>query len=518
MMSNNYEPRVEFDVNVAKRYFKFRYEEKDRNGTTIYGESNGSRRTFPSIKIHCPFDTTATVLVSCFTDDVNGKHIPHPNKIVRHPKCEDGVCVVDVTIKSGQTTQIFKDIALQRIKKDETAIEELLWKRSRFMRIAGARYNPFGGKFIVPSKFNMDCVRICFQVLLKKDGRVMELEPLISEPLIDYLAVSDLNILEMCPDEGRITGNTKIMLIIKRIKKTDNISVIFMDKDSKEIPAKVERTQPYVLSNGYGVLICYTPKISLDDSAGWKEFAVKVRSNNDETLSENMRGFVYKRIFYPDSDYSEEAYLKMLKEKKVAYSLIAELGETMSISRDQENTVTAAQEVYNTPSTSNSFYTQNMQTHPDATPSNYLFQKNYYIENTSNNFHANNVYLTNSMYETPIDVSPCLNTQIIEHENEHYYFQDNGTNTGIQQDHNSRVEQQNPQDRLLIQPSNNMEINLGNLDLIDFSQDDGTNTGIQQDHNSRVEQQNTQDRPLIQPNNNMEIDWETRIIDECFGL
>ncbi|XP_047513957.1 uncharacterized protein LOC125055539 [Pieris napi] len=509
MMSNNYEPRVEFDVNVAKRYLKFRYEEQGRKGTPIYGETNGSRQTFPAIKIHCPFDTTATVLVSCFTDDVNGKYMPHPNKIVRHPKCENGVSVVDVTVKSGQTTHIFKDIALQLIKKNSDTVIKQLDKRVMFMRRAGARDNPFGGQYAYPLKFDMYRVRICFQVLLKKDGRIIELEPLISEPLIDYHAVSDLNILEMCPDEGRITGNTKIMLLIKRVKKTDKISVIFMDKDSKEIPAIVESTQPYVLSNGYGVLICYTPKIYLEDSAGWKEFAVKVRSNNVETLAENMRGFVYKRILYPDSDYSEEAYLKMLKEKKVAYSFIAEFGETMSISSDQENTQMAAQEVYNTPSTSNSFYTQNMQTHPDATPSDYLFQKNYYIENTSNNFHANNVYLTNSMYETPIDVLPNFNSLNLQ-ANRQDYFQDNGTNTGIQQDHNSRVEQQNTQDRpLIIEPSNNMQIDLDNLDLIDLYQDNGTNTGIQQDHNSRVEQKNTQDRPLFQPSNNMEIDLET---------
>ncbi|XP_045487479.1 dorsal-related immunity factor Dif-like isoform X3 [Pieris rapae] len=347
MTSNNYEPRVEFLKKVHKRVFRFPYPdpinpEKNNNGKTIYG--NSLRRTYPTIKIHCPFDTTAIVLVSCITDDVNGKHMPHPHRIVRHPDCKNGVCVVNGIIKNGEAVVVFRDIALLRtLKKD--ALEELQ-KRREFVKTIGAECNLFRGEHIEASMFNLHSVRICFQVLLKMGDRYMELKPLISEPLIDYLALSNLNILEMCPDEGRINWATKIVLVIKSIKKTNEISVIFVDEDSNEFPAVMEETQPFVFFNGCGVLICYTPKIFLEDSVGCSEFAVKVRSNDGETLSENMRGFVFRRIVYPD--YSETEYLEMLKDKKFNSSLIAEIGERMS---GPEYTETAAQD-YNTPSTS----------------------------------------------------------------------------------------------------------------------------------------------------------------------
>ncbi|CAH4029266.1 unnamed protein product [Pieris brassicae] len=130
----------------------------------------------------------------------------------------------------------------------------------------------------------------------------------------------------------------------------------------------------------------------------------------------------------------------------------SELGETMSVPSGQENT--AAQKVYSTPNTSNRFYTQNTQTHPDATVSEDLFLNNDYWKKTSNNFQANNVYPTNSqMDEIPFNVLlPSFNS-LIGQDNGQYYFQDNGTNTGIQQDI-SRLEEQNRQDRPLIQPIN----------------------------------------------------------------
>ncbi|XP_045487469.1 embryonic polarity protein dorsal [Pieris rapae] len=301
MTSNNYEPRVEFLEKVLKRVFRFPFPnpinpEKNNNGKTIYG--NSLRRTNPTIKIHCPFDTTAIVLVSCITDDVNGKHMPHPHRIVSHPDCKNGVCVVNGSIKNGEAVMVFKNIALLRTFRED-ALEELQ-KRREFVKTIGAECNLFRGENIEASMFNMHSIRICFQVLLKMGDRYMELEPLISEPLIDPLA-TNLNILEMCPNEGRINWATKIMLVIKNIKNTERISVIFVDTDSNEFPAVMEQTQPFVLSNGFGVLICYTPKILPKDSCMCSEFAVKVRSNTGETLSENMRGFVLRRIEYPDS-------------------------------------------------------------------------------------------------------------------------------------------------------------------------------------------------------------------------
>lgn len=59
---------------------------------------------------------------------------------------------------------------------------------------------------------------MCVQVLLRRhDGLLCPLAPLLSDPILDFQAFSDINILEMCPNEGNITGGTKIMLLIKRV-------------------------------------------------------------------------------------------------------------------------------------------------------------------------------------------------------------------------------------------------------------------------------------------------------------
>ncbi|XP_045487478.1 uncharacterized protein LOC123689840 isoform X2 [Pieris rapae] len=659
MTSNNYEPRVEFLKKVHKRVFRFPYPdpinpEKNNNGKTIYG--NSLRRTYPTIKIHCPFDTTAIVLVSCITDDVNGKHMPHPHRIVRHPDCKNGVCVVNGIIKNGEAVVVFRDIALLRtLKKD--ALEELQ-KRREFVKTIGAECNLFRGENIEASKFKMYSVRICFQVLLKMGDRYMELKPLISEPLIDYLALRNLNILEMCPNEGRINWATKIILVIKRINKTDKISVIFVDKDSNEIPAVVEKAQP--LPNRSCVLICYTPKIFLEDSARCSEFAVKVRLNNDETLSENMRGFVFRRMLWPNSDYSETEYLKMLKDKKFNSSLIAEIGASMSVPSGQEYTETVAQEVYNTPNTSYAFFTQNTQNHLDkiiSVPSGQEYTETvaqevyntpstsyaFFTQNTQNHLDkiisvpsgqeytetvAQEVYNTPStsyafftqntenhldkiisvpsgqeytetvaqeVYNTP-STSYAFFTQNTENHLDKIISVPSGqeyTETVAQEVYNTpstsyaffTQNTQNHLDKIISVPSgqeytetvaqevyntpstsyalftqntqthpnatlsedlilnndyweknsntlqaNNVYPTIRQMDTIPFHtlprvnslirqdneqhyfQDNGTNSAIQQDYNSRLEQQNTQDRPLIQPINDMDIIFE--LLDE----
>ncbi|XP_071864541.1 dorsal isoform X2 [Bombus fervidus] len=222
-------PYVEIIEQPASKALRFRYECEGRSAGSIPGvNSTPENKTFPSIRI-VGYKGRAVVVVSCVTKDQ--PHRPHPHNLVGKEACKRGVCTVEVS--SENMTVTFANLGIQCVKKKD--IEEALKIREEI------RVDPFRTGFEhkrQPTSIDLNAVRLCFQVFLEggQKGKFnVPLPPVVSDPIFDKKAMSDLVICKLSHSNASVAGGMEMILLCEKVAKEDIQVRFFEEKDGQVI-------------------------------------------------------------------------------------------------------------------------------------------------------------------------------------------------------------------------------------------------------------------------------------------
>ncbi|KAJ8913954.1 hypothetical protein NQ315_015192 [Exocentrus adspersus] len=218
------QPYVRIIEQPASKALRFRYECEGRSAGSIPGASSTpENKTFPTIQI-VGHQGRAVVVVSCVTKDAPYK--PHPHNLVGREGCKRGVCTLE--IPTDTMTVHFSNLGIQCVKKKD--IEHALRIREEI------RVDPFRTGFAhrnQPTSIDLNAVRLCFQVFLEGDtpGKfTVPLQAVVSEPIYDKKAMSDLSIIKLSDCVSYVDGGRKdIILLCEKVAKED-IQVRFYEE------------------------------------------------------------------------------------------------------------------------------------------------------------------------------------------------------------------------------------------------------------------------------------------------
>ncbi|XP_016987284.2 embryonic polarity protein dorsal isoform X1 [Drosophila rhopaloa] len=220
-------PYVKITEQPAGKALRFRYECEGRSAGSIPGvNSTQDNKTYPTIEI-VGYKGRAVVVVSCVTKDL--PHRPHPHNLVGKEGCKKGVCTLE--INSETMRAVFSNLGIQCVKKKD--IEAALKAREEI------RVDPFKTGFshrFQPSSIDLNSVRLCFQVFMESEqkGRFTSpLPPVVSEPIFDKKAMSDLVICRLCSCSATVLGNTQIILLCEKVAKEDITVRFFEEKNGQ---------------------------------------------------------------------------------------------------------------------------------------------------------------------------------------------------------------------------------------------------------------------------------------------
>ncbi|KYN27449.1 PREDICTED: embryonic polarity protein dorsal isoform X2 [Trachymyrmex cornetzi] len=223
------QPRVEILEQPASKALRFRYECEGRSAGSIPGvNSTPENKTFPSIRI-VGYKGRAMVVVSCVTKDA--PYRPHPHNLVGKEVCKQGVCTVE--IPSGNMVVTFSNLGIQCVKKKD--IEEALRMRQEL------RVDPFRTGFEHrrhPTNIDLNAVRLCFQVFLEgsQKGKFNKpLAPIVSDPIYDKKAMSDLVICKLSHCSAPVAGGINMILLCEKVAKEDIQVRFFEERDGQLI-------------------------------------------------------------------------------------------------------------------------------------------------------------------------------------------------------------------------------------------------------------------------------------------
>ncbi|XP_037926499.1 embryonic polarity protein dorsal-like isoform X2 [Hermetia illucens] len=213
----------------ASKALRFRYECEGRSAGSIPGvNSTSENKTYPTIEI-ADYVGRAVVVVSCVTKDP--PYRPHPHNLVGREGCKKGVCTVE--INSETMRAVFSNLGIQCVKKKD--IESALRAREEI------RVDPFKTGFdhrFQPASIDLNSVRLCFQVFLESDvkGRfTTPLTPVVSDPVYDKKAMSDLVICKLCKCSSTVAGGKEIILLCEKVAKEDIAVRFFEEKDGQTV-------------------------------------------------------------------------------------------------------------------------------------------------------------------------------------------------------------------------------------------------------------------------------------------
>ncbi|GLG94364.1 Uncharacterized protein GBIM_01588 [Gryllus bimaculatus] len=214
---------VEITEQPAAKALRFRYECEGRSAGSIPGASSTpDNKTYPAIRV-VGYIGRAVVVVSCVTKD--SPYRPHPHSLVGKEGCKRGVCTLEL---SDDMTATFSNLGIQCVKKRD--IDEALRVREEI------RVDPFRTGFAhrnQPGNIDLNAVRLCFQVFLEgseKGKFTFQLTPVVSDPIYDKKAMSDLVICKMSDCSASVAGGKEIILLCEKVAKED-IQVRFFEQD-----------------------------------------------------------------------------------------------------------------------------------------------------------------------------------------------------------------------------------------------------------------------------------------------
>ncbi|XP_015172824.1 PREDICTED: embryonic polarity protein dorsal-like isoform X3 [Polistes dominula] len=222
------QPYVEIVEQPASKSLRFRYECEGRSAGSIPGvNSTPENKTFPTIRI-VGYKGRAVVVVSCVTKDL--PYRPHPHNLVGKEACKQGICTLEIT--SDNMTVTFANLGIQCVKKKD--IEEALKIREEI------RVDPFRTGFEhrkQPTSIDLNAVRLCFQVFLegtRKGKFTHPLQPVVSDPIFDKKAMSDLSINHLSHNRAPSCGGMKMILLCEKVAKED-IQVRFFEEKNGHV-------------------------------------------------------------------------------------------------------------------------------------------------------------------------------------------------------------------------------------------------------------------------------------------
>nr|CAI5846239.1 unnamed protein product [Callosobruchus analis] len=181
---------IEIVEQPAPKALRFRYECEGRSAGSIPGvNSTSDKKTFPTIRV-VGYSGNAWVLVSCVTKD--SPYRPHPHNLVGREGCTSGICRLQ--IPPDTMTISFPNLGIQCVKKKDIA--QALEQRQRL------QVDPFKTGYShrdQPTSIDLNSVRLCFQVFLPDENNKYNtaLKPVVSEPIYDKKAMSDLSITKL---------------------------------------------------------------------------------------------------------------------------------------------------------------------------------------------------------------------------------------------------------------------------------------------------------------------------------
>uniref|UniRef100_A0A1A9ZL86 RHD domain-containing protein n=1 Tax=Glossina pallidipes TaxID=7398 RepID=A0A1A9ZL86_GLOPL len=225
-MSGTFKPYVRIVQQPTGKPLAFRYECDGRPGDPILGDnSTPENKTYPAIEI-VGYTGQAIVITSCVTKDA--PYRPHPHKLIG-TDCLDGVC--KKVFNTEQMPVAFKNLSVQYVKKKN--IESALRKREAM------RIDPFRTGFNHRSRTSaiaLYSLRLCFQVFIddKKGGFINPLNPIVSEPIYETKAMSELKICRVCTCPASLDSDAENILLCEKIDK-DDILIRFYERKNNQI-------------------------------------------------------------------------------------------------------------------------------------------------------------------------------------------------------------------------------------------------------------------------------------------
>uniref|UniRef100_W8C594 Embryonic polarity protein dorsal n=1 Tax=Ceratitis capitata TaxID=7213 RepID=W8C594_CERCA len=196
----------------TRKPMRFRYKCEGRTAGTIPGENSfQDTKTFPTVEI-VGYNGEALILVSCVTKEKPYRQ--HPHQLVGK-NCKSGVCTKNVGPGSPLRAE-FSNIGIQCVRKKEIA--ESLEERKK------KKVDPFKTGFdhiTDPNSIELNSLRLCFQGFLKGANGWESLLPVVSEPLYDRKAKSELVISRLCSCAATIDGGDEIILLCSKVNKDD---------------------------------------------------------------------------------------------------------------------------------------------------------------------------------------------------------------------------------------------------------------------------------------------------------
>ncbi|XP_036341343.1 embryonic polarity protein dorsal-like [Rhagoletis pomonella] len=288
----------------ASKALRFRYECEGRSAGSIPGvNSTPEMKTFPTIEI-VGYKGRAVVVVSCVTKDA--PYRPHPHNLVGKEGCKKGVCTLE--INSETMRAVFSNLGIQCVKKKD--IESALKAREDI------RVDPFKTGFshrFQPTSIDLNAVRLCFQVFLKGDmGRfTVPLPPVVSEPIYDKKAMSDLVISRICSCSATVLGNTKIILLCEKVAKEDIAVRFFEEKDGVTIWQAFGEFEHNDVHKQTAITF-RTPKFHRTNITEPVEVFVQLQRPSDGAVSDRVK---FEYVPAESGRYSIENLRRMLKRK-----------------------------------------------------------------------------------------------------------------------------------------------------------------------------------------------------------
>ncbi|XP_001949498.2 embryonic polarity protein dorsal isoform X1 [Acyrthosiphon pisum] len=219
-------PYIKIVEQPASKALRFRYECEGRSAGSIPGvNSSTENKTYPTIQI-VGYKGRAVVVVSCVTKD--RPYRPHPHNLVGRDNCKKGICTIEINNESMAAS--FQNLGIQCVKRKD--IDEALRVREEI------RVDPFRTGFSHkenPTSIDLNAVRLCFQAFLggTQKGKYSILEPIVSDPIYDKKAMSDLSICRLSDAAASVVGDKEIILLCEKVTKDDIQVRFFEEKDGK---------------------------------------------------------------------------------------------------------------------------------------------------------------------------------------------------------------------------------------------------------------------------------------------
>ncbi|XP_011307641.1 transcription factor p65 isoform X2 [Fopius arisanus] len=274
-------PYAEIVEQPAGKALRFRYECEGRSAGSIPGvNSMPENKTFPTIRI-AGYKGRAVVVVSCVTMDP--PYRPHPHNLVGKEGCKKGVCTIEVPVET--MTVSFANLGIQCVKKRD--IEEALNVREKI------QVDPFRTGYDhkrQPTSIDLNAVRLCFQVFLEgpTPGKFkMPLKPIVSDPIYDKKAKSDLIISKLSHCSASVAGGTEVILLCEKIAKEDIQVRFFEEKDDKVVWEGLADFQPANVHKQFAIAF-RTPTYRIQQVDQPVQVYIQLRRPSDGSASEPL--------------------------------------------------------------------------------------------------------------------------------------------------------------------------------------------------------------------------------------